>query len=153
MSELLIPEFESRLLHDPLAEWFKAQGCNPCYDSSILSRASDIMKEKLGAKLDKDKEEWKFLGVSTKGWMIFICVVLMICAYIAPAIYNTYETRDGLDCIIEQLAEHRVNNRKAHQADAHTHGYDYDVAEPAVPHKIGSIDPGVCDRWLNEPVQ
>ena len=91
--------------------------------------------------------------ITAKHWMIFIGFLALLAAITVPDLIQAgglSANRKGIDCIIQQLAEHRINNRSSHQADALAHNYQYNVPEPLVPRRIEEIDIDICNQWLSE---
>jgi hypothetical protein len=89
-----------------------------------------------------------------KGLLIFIAIIVFF-AYQAFSIYQVNKTdpdlKEGVRCLIEQLAEHRIGSRGADDAAAQHHGYQYNpntkagYDEPPTP----SGRP-VCEPFLKE---
>lgn len=106
------------------------------------------------SKLEKAKNANENVKSHTNAWLMFLAFVIYIAATTLPETRQVSEIRDnreGIECIIEQLAEHRINNRTAHVENADHHKYEYHIDDINIPGSIEDIDDDVCDRWLGPP--
>lgn len=91
-----------------------------------------------------DLTKWLIAGVA----VIYI-IVTAISDVNRAELLN--ENNDALKCIIQQLGEHRINNRSAHSTNASHHGYEYDVGPDNIPKEQIRLPKNICDEWLTRP--
>lgn len=70
------------------------------------------------------------------GIIVFLLTIQLITLFLIGASFYfsssqvqgaAEDSRKGVACLIEQLAEHRFSQASAHRADASSHGYTYDI--------------------------
>ena len=91
-------------------------------------------------------------GVSMKGWLFFIAFLLWLGAQVTPYFLTSTtveQNNRAVECIIQQLTDHRVHNDAAHENNADHHNYTHENGlETNIPIEVTGIDRHVCDDWL-----
>lgn len=87
-------------------------------------------------------------------WLLFLGFLFWVVVTTIPDMrqHNTIvDNRDGILCLLDQLSEHRVNNRQSHDHAAMQHTHPTLPSEMNIPIEVANIPDRVCDKWLVSP--